>query len=76
MKAAKEKADAFLAQAEEDGFQAAADAAKAEDESLTYDGETRNLGSRVSATLMDWLSDSARKEGDISVCLLYTSRCV
>ncbi len=67
MKAAKEKADAFLAQAEEDGFQAAADAAKAEDESLTYDGETRNLGSRVSATLMDWLSDSARKEGDISV---------
>ena len=34
MKAAKEKADAFLAQAE-DGFQAAADAAEAEDESTT-----------------------------------------
>ncbi|MBU5434485.1 peptidylprolyl isomerase [Pseudoflavonifractor sp. MSJ-37] len=67
MSAAKDKADAFQAQAESSDFQTAADAAKAGDESLTYDGETTNVGSSVSSAYKEWLSDASRKAGDVTV---------
>lgn len=67
MEAAKAKADAFRSEVEKSDFATAAEAAKAEDEDLTYEGEMSHVGSALAGPYQEWLSDSSRKAGDITV---------
>ena len=67
MEAAKAKADAFRSGVEKSDFATAAEAAKAEDEDLTYEGEMSHVGSALAGPYQEWLSDSSRKAGDITV---------
>ena len=70
MEAALTQADALVAEVEggtafDDAAQAAVDAD--EEESLTYDGQQTVVGSSVNTSIRDWLIDSARRAGDVSV---------
>lgn len=68
MEAAKEKADALLAQVEGgESFDNAANDALAEDSDLTYDGQQTVVGSSLNSAIKTWLTDSARKAGDVDV---------
>ena len=68
MDAAKEKADALLAQIKgSESFDNAANDSLAEDSSLTYDGQQSVVGSSLNSAIQTWLTDSARKAGDVDV---------
>ena len=68
MEAAKEKADALLAQVEGgERFDNAANDALAEDSTLTYDGQQTTVGSSLNSSISAWLTDAARQNGDVSV---------
>lgn len=68
MEAAKEKADALLAQVEGgESFDNAANDLLGEEPNLTYDGQQSVLGSSLNSAISEWLTDSARKAGDVAV---------
>lgn len=68
MDAAKEKADALLAQVQGgESFDNAANDALADDSNLTYDGQQSVVGSSLNSAIKTWLTDAARQPGDVDV---------